>query len=129
MRILIVDDEPHIIRALTLLLEKSGYSVCTAYNGIDGLAKLHAEQPDIAILDVMMPGLNGLEVLQAWQEQTPAMEGPQFLVLTASCDAHIPASMQRFDNVQLVAKPFSPSKILRLVQNLATNTLPQRSPV
>ena len=119
MRILIVDDEPHIIRALTLLLEKSGHSVCTAYNGTDGLAKLRTEPSDIAIIDIMMPGMTGLELLQAWKVRTPSAAEPQFLVLTASCDDHISAAIESFDNVQLVTKPFSPSRILRLVQNLA----------
>jgi CheY-like chemotaxis protein len=93
--------------------------VCTAYNGPDGLAKLHTQPPDIAIIDIMMPGMTGLELLQAWKERTPAVAGPQFLVLTASCDDHITAAIEGFDNVQLVKKPFSPSRILRLVQNLA----------
>jgi DNA-binding response OmpR family regulator len=129
MKILIVDDEPYITRALTLLLEKAGYKVCTAFNGIDGLAKLTAEQPDIAIIDVMMPGMNGLELLQAWQTHAQAAQNPQFLVLTASCDDHIITGVQRFDNATLVAKPFSPSKILRQIQNLAAQHAPAHSPV
>jgi CheY-like chemotaxis protein len=129
MRILIVDDEPHIIRALTLLFEKSGYNVCTAYNGPDGLAKLRTRPPDIAIIDIMMPGMTGLELLQAWKEHMPAVAGPQFLVLTASCDDHITAAIEGFDNVQLVKKPFSPSRILRLVQDLAATSPASYGPV
>jgi CheY-like chemotaxis protein len=118
MRILIIDDEPHIIRALTMLFEKAGYEVGATYNGIEGLAKLQATRPDVAIVDVMMPGLTGLEVLRAWKEQQPHADATQFLLLTASCDDTIAACVQGFENVQLVAKPFSPTKILRLAQEL-----------
>jgi DNA-binding response OmpR family regulator len=120
MRILIVDDEPHITRALTILFEKTGYEVSSAYNGADGLAKLHTERPDVAIVDVMMPGVSGLELLRAWQDQRPEAAGTRFLVLTASCDERIAACVHDFENVQLIPKPFSPHRILRLVQDLAT---------
>lgn len=124
MRILLIDDEPHIIRALTMLFEKAGYEVSSAHNGVDGLAKLRATQPDLAIVDVMMPGLSGLELLQAWHSQRPTPDGTQFLMLTASCDDDIAITVQQFDNVRLLAKPFSPTKILRLVQQLVdTNPL------
>ncbi len=112
MKILIVDDEPHIIRALTLLLGRQGYDVLAARNGIEGLETLRAEQPDIAIVDVMMPQLNGLELLQTWYSQVQGDNPIQFIMLTASCDEGIKATTRKFANVQLVPKPFSPRTIL-----------------
>jgi CheY-like chemotaxis protein len=129
VRILIIDDEPHIIRALTVLFEKSGYIVRSAYNGADGLVKLQAEKPDIAIVDVMMPGVGGLELLQTWRDHNHEAEDIQFIMLTASCDEEIAACVQSCKNVQLVAKPFSPRGILHMVQETAARNLVRAGPV
>ena len=120
MKILIIDDEPHIVRALTLLLQRAGHDLHTAHNGADGLAKLDAERPELAIIDMMMPRLTGLELLQAWQAYAGAAkaEDVQFIMLTASCDAEIKEGLESFANVQLAAKPFSPRHILHMVEAL-----------
>lgn len=125
MKILIIDDEPHIIRALSLLLERAGYEVLSARNGADGLAKLHAECPDIAIIDMMMPRVTGLELLGLWNDQKAATEDTQFIMLTASCDEEIKDGIEKFDHVKLVAKPFSPRHILNVVEDVATRTTGQ----
>jgi DNA-binding response OmpR family regulator len=120
VKILIIDDEPHIVRALTLLLQRAGHDIQTAHNGADGLTKLAAERPDLAIIDMMMPRLTGLELLQAWQERagTSHADDVQFIMLTASCDAEIKEGLECFANVQLAAKPFSPRHILQMVEAL-----------
>lgn len=118
MKILIIDDEPHIVRALTLLLERAGHDVLSAYNGADGLAKLQAERPDLAIIDMMMPRINGLELLDVWSNNRPEAENVQFIMLTASCDEEIREGVRRFGNVQLAAKPFSPRNILHMVDEI-----------
>ena len=63
MRLLIVDDDPHIVRALMLLFEHAGHEVLTAHNGARGLEKLLAERPDVAIIDVMMPDMTGMDMV------------------------------------------------------------------
>lgn len=63
-RVLIVDDEKKITDALSLCLKKEGYEVSTAYDGKQALKKLKDDNPDIVILDLMMPKLNGFEVLE-----------------------------------------------------------------
>ena len=128
MRLLIIDDEPHILRALTLLFEPAGYEVLVAHNGLRGLEKLLAERPDFAGIDVMMPGMNGMEVLRAWDRQKQATDTTHFIMLTASCDAEIQSFAQQYANLRLVAKPFSPKKILSMVQEAtAANTITQNS--
>ena len=119
MKILITDDEPQIVRILTLLLERAGYEVFSAYNGAEALTKLRTEQPDIAIIDMMMPRVTGLELLEAWQSQTHKTEGTQFIMLSASSDEDLQASLENFNNVQFMAKPFSPIKLLQTVQEVA----------
>lgn len=61
-KILFVDDEPGYARAVTYVLQKEGYEVITASNGLQGLIKAQKEEPDLIILDVMLPGIDGFEV-------------------------------------------------------------------
>ena len=61
---LVVDDTPHNVKLLADLLAVKGYAVATAVNGEEALAKVASEQPDLVLLDVMMPGLSGYDVCQ-----------------------------------------------------------------
>ena len=62
MNILVVDDDPQIVRFLERGLVHKGYSVATARDGAEALAEAREKQPDLVILDIMMPGLDGIEV-------------------------------------------------------------------
>ena len=66
-RILIIDDEAEIRKSLRMILEYEGYDVLEASSGADGLAMAERETPDLVFLDVKMPGMDGLEVLQRLQ--------------------------------------------------------------
>jgi CheY-like chemotaxis protein len=77
-RVLVVDDDPVIQKLLQVNFEMEGYSVITASDGAEGLERARTEQPDIVILDVMMPKMNGLMVLQTLRanpetEHTPVV--------------------------------------------------------
>ena len=63
-KLLVIDDEPDLLAELKPLLERSGYEVATAIDGVDGLRKVETWQPDLLILDVMMPHLDGRELLR-----------------------------------------------------------------
>jgi len=67
-KILVVDDDPDILSAISMILESEGYRVVTASDGIEGLANLKAEMPDLMILDLMMPGMDGFGVLKTLQD-------------------------------------------------------------
>ncbi len=62
-KILVIDDEPIIRESMTAYLEDSGFTVCQAINGREGLAVFRREQPDLVMVDLRMPGIDGLEVL------------------------------------------------------------------
>ena len=62
--ILVVDDERHIVRLVQVNLERAGYEVTTAYDGVEALEAVEAEIPDMIILDVMMPRMDGFEALK-----------------------------------------------------------------
>ncbi len=61
-KILVVDDDPDILDAITMILESQGYVVVTARDGVDGLATFKAEKPDLMLLDLMMPKMDGFAV-------------------------------------------------------------------
>lgn len=61
-RILIVEDDPSVLRSTSYILEKEGYDVITAQNGLEGLKKARDSNPDLLILDVMLPGIDGFEI-------------------------------------------------------------------
>ena len=63
-RVLIVDDEPRILKFLDLKLKASGYVVITAISGLEALAQVQAQEPDMLVLDVVMPGMDGFETLK-----------------------------------------------------------------
>jgi DNA-binding response OmpR family regulator len=63
-KILIVDDEPNLLRLIGYALEIEGYEIVTAESGAEALNKVEAEQPDLVVLDVMLPDMSGIEVCQ-----------------------------------------------------------------
>ena len=63
-RILIADDEPPILNFLNLKLENAGYDVLIANNGLEAFAQVEAQKPDLIVLDIMMPGMDGFETLK-----------------------------------------------------------------
>ena len=79
-KILVVDDTPHNVKLLKDLLEVKGYAVTTAVNGEEGLAKVAAENPDLVLLDVMMPGLSGYDVCRRVREDPRTALLPVVLV-------------------------------------------------
>lgn len=81
-RVLIADDEPNIVMSLEFLMEQSGYEVRVARTGEEALAAVEAFQPDLVLLDVMMPRKNGYEVLQAIRAD-PARRATRIVLLTA----------------------------------------------
>lgn len=115
--ILIVDDEPHIIRALTFVLEREGYELTTAMDGAEALAAAGTVQPDLAIVDAMMPKMDGFALCQHLR-QDPQLAGTQILFLTAKGQE---ADRQRAVAAgadQYLTKPFSPSEVVTVVRSL-----------
>lgn len=81
-RILVVDDEPNIVTSLEFLLGQAGYRVEVARDGAAALAALDAFRPDLVLLDVMLPGLDGYEVLRVLRAR-PELAGLKVILLTA----------------------------------------------
>jgi len=82
-KILVVDDEPDILQVITFRLDKAGYAVAGVSNGEEALRMVGEDRPDLILLDVMMPGLDGFEVCRRIKEKTP---GQKIIIYTAKVD-------------------------------------------
>lgn len=115
--ILLVDDEPNIVVALEFLLQHEGYRVEKAYNGPQALELLGELKPDIAVLDVMMPGMDGFEIARRIR-QHPGLEHTKIVFLTAKGTPG--DKMKGYDSggeVYLI-KPFDNEEFVRIIQDL-----------
>ncbi len=116
-KILVVDDEPSIVRPLTFILKKNGYEVLTASNGEEGLHMAREERPDLIFLDVMMPKKNGYEVCQELKED-PELEETYIIILTARGGELNEEEKNRIKANEYMAKPFSPVRIVKKVNDI-----------
>ena len=123
-KILVVDDDPDILDALTMILEARDYEVVTARDGVEGLANLKAESPDLMILDLLMPKMDGFSVLKELQDpRWSKYRSVPILVLTSVREE---ASRRRYEletGLELgvddyVEKPMPPDVLLERVEKL-----------
>lgn len=125
--ILVIDDDLDLQQMLRLMLQRGGYKVVTTGDGPDGLAKARALKPDMAIVDVMMPGMNGYQVVRKMRE-TPDLSGMVILILTARAqpvDREAAIAAQADD---YMPKPFAPNELLAKVNELMANRSTTHSP-
>jgi len=116
-KILIVDDEPHVIRSLTFVLSKEGYEVSSAENGEDALAKIRQLKPNLVFLDVMMPKKNGYEVCQEIKKDS-SMRDIHVIMLTAKGQEADREQGMEAGADEFMTKPFSPIGVLDKVREL-----------
>jgi signal transduction histidine kinase len=114
-RILVVDDQPANLRTLATLLSRVGYEVATASNGRDALAQADASAPDLILLDMMMPGMDGFAVLAEIRQQA-SLRGVPVVFLTAAHDRDLLLRAFEGGAVDYVTKPFLPEELLARVQ-------------
>jgi DNA-binding response OmpR family regulator len=115
--VLIVDDEPHIVESLAFVLGREGYAVSTVIDGESALDALRHDPPDLVILDVMIPRLNGFEVLKAAKSQ-PALAAIPVIVLTAKGQSHDRRLAEEIGSDGFMTKPFSNREIVDRVRRL-----------
>ncbi|TDH23275.1 response regulator transcription factor [Segetibacter sp. 3557_3] len=113
-KILIADDEPDIVEIISYNLKKEGYQVFTAKDGIEALGKAKIVQPDLMILDIMMPGKNGIEVCRILRSQ-PAFENTLIIFLTALNDERSQITGLESGGDDYVSKPVSPKVLVSRV--------------
>lgn len=112
--ILIVDDEKRMVSLLQSYLMQEGYRVVTAYNGRDALETARAEKPDLVVLDIMMPEMNGYEFMRAHcaEAETP------IIMLTAKVEDDDKVFGLELGADDYVTKPFKPRELMARVRNI-----------
>jgi DNA-binding response OmpR family regulator len=116
-RVLITEDEPNIAESLTFILNREGYDVSTVLDGEAALQHLRSDPPDIMILDVMLPRLNGFEVLKLVKAD-PALKALPVMILTAKGQAHDRRMAEEIGASAFITKPFSNRDIIEQVGRL-----------
>ena len=113
-RILVVDDQAANLRVVTMLLTRQGYEVIAAANGEEALALYADDPPDLILLDMMMPGMDGFEVMQALRAHGTPLRAPVVFV-TAAHDRDLLLRAFEAGVVDYVTKPFLPEELLARV--------------
>ena len=113
-RLLVVDDQPANLKAVSALLARHGYEVATATQGEQALDLADATPPDLLLLDMMMPGMNGFELLAELRKR-PALQQVPVIFLTAAQDRELLLRAFAAGAVDYVTKPFFPEELLARV--------------
>jgi DNA-binding response OmpR family regulator len=119
-KVLLVDDDPVILKLLQVNFEMEGYSVLTANDGVEGLEKARAERPDVVILDIMMPRMDGLEVTRELKGDDATKEMP-ILLLSAKAQASDIQLGRDVGADDYLTKPFDPLELLERVSEILKN--------
>lgn len=117
-RILIAEDEPNIVESLSFLLERAGFEVSVETDGRAALDAALKNVPDVLILDVMLPSLDGYEILRELKADDRTAKLP-VMMLTAKGQREDRETALRYGADLFITKPFSNAEIVEAVQNLA----------
>ncbi len=115
--VLVADDEPFILRSLSYVLAQAGYDVRQARNGAEALEVLRDARPRLAILDVMMPQRDGLDVCQVVKGD-PDLRGTYVILLTANGQESVRTRAEAAGADEYMTKPFSPSRVVQRVNEV-----------
>jgi two-component system phosphate regulon response regulator PhoB len=128
-RVLIIDDEADLVELVRYNLVKDGYQVVAAYDGVGGLRMALGAPPDLIILDLMMPGMDGLEVCRRLRRETPTKSVALIMLTAKTSEADRVVGLELGAD-DYVSKPFSPRELLARVRALLRRTnSDQESPV
>jgi DNA-binding response OmpR family regulator len=116
-KVLVVDDDPVIVRLLEVNFEMEGFDVISAVDGMDGVERCRAELPDIVVSDVMMPKLNGLELCVALKADDATKQIPVVLLSAKAQVTDIRAGLDAGAD-DYVTKPFEPLDLIDRVNKL-----------
>ncbi|MCW5941991.1 MAG: response regulator [Fimbriimonadaceae bacterium] len=118
LKVLVCDDERHIVRLIQVNLERQGYKVVTAFDGKEGLEKIQSEKPDLVVLDVMMPYMDGFEVLKSIRRDEATAELP-VIMLTAKAQDKDVFEGYHYGADMYLTKPFNPMELVAFVKRIS----------
>jgi CheY-like chemotaxis protein len=115
--ILIVDDEPQVVWVLEFSLRALGYPTYTAHDGMEALDQIRRHRPELMVLDVMMPRMDGWSVLERLVEEPPLVR-PQVVMVTALAGPAERERAERLGAAAFVPKPFDMDNLVSILQGL-----------
>ena len=116
-KILVVDDEKDFVDLIKLVLKKEKYDVFTAYNGEDGLKVINTEKPDLAILDLNLPGIDGYQVCQEIRKSYSFKEIAVLMLTVRTLEQDYVSGFSCGSDDYMI-KPFEPKELLARIRNL-----------
>ena len=116
-KILIVEDEPNIVVPLQFIMKDNGYDVTVAFSGEEAVDAITESKPDLILLDIMLPGMDGYELCQMIR-QNPDWKGIKIIFLTALGREADMAKGMALDADAYITKPFSIKEVVEKVRNL-----------
>ena len=118
--VLVVDDEPHIVRLIQVNLERQGYQVETANNGAVALAKIKENRPDLLVSDVMMPEMDGFELLANVRRDPTLMDLPVIMLTAKAQDTDVMTGYKTGADMYLT-KPFNPAELIAFAKRILSS--------
>lgn len=115
--ILVADDEPAVLRSLEFILKKEGYRVLTAVNGQEAYDQASANLPDLVLLDVQMPRMDGNQVCRQLRD-APASSNLYIIMITAKGQESDRVNSMESGANEYITKPFSPRKVIARVKEI-----------
>ena len=117
IKVLLADDEEDVKIVLRMFLESKGFEVCTAYDGLDAIDQAKRERPNVILLDVMMPVIDGFEVCKKLKSMPETAKIP---VLMLSASSHAESVQKGLDvgAVDYLVKPFEPEHLEKLLRKV-----------
>lgn len=115
--VLVVEDEGDVAEVLSHSLRREGYRVLTASEAAEGLAVVLSERPDIVLLDVMMPGITGWEMLERMRQDDATRRIPVIMV-TVLEEPRFVEKAAEYDAAGYIQKPFRPEEVLRTIRSV-----------
>ena len=116
-KILVVDDERNMVRLLQVNLEREGYEVVTAFDGMEGLQKARTENPDLVLLDITMPRMDGFEVLNVLKANMDTSDMPVVILTARSKDADVFQGYETGADAYLT-KPLHPNELTAVIRKM-----------
>lgn len=117
VQVLVADDEPYILRSLTFVLQKEGYSYAVARDGLETIAKARELQPDVLFLDIMMPKKSGFDVCKEVKAD-PKLRKTHIIMLTAKGQEDDKDRGLASGSDEYMTKPFSPRQVVSRLKEL-----------
>ena len=116
-KVMVIDDEPAVVEQFSMLLSGSGYKPIAAAGALEAMSLLTSEQPDLVILDIRMPRLDGFEFLRSLRQSARTKNLP-VIIVSALSDAELRLRAKEMGAVRYLVKPYKPDELIDSIKSL-----------